>query len=54
MSFCDASYTFQQNEKHPNENQQWLPQTIGCGLGRFLRRYNDCKYPHSYLNVRIR
>ena len=44
----------QQNEKHPNEDQQRLPQTLGCGLGKFVRRYNDCKYLHRYLNVRIR
>ena len=46
--------SFQQKVKHPNEYQQRLPQTLGCGLGRFVRRYNDCNYPHSYLNVRIR
>ena len=44
----------QQNKKHPNEDQQRLPQTLGCGLGRFVRRWNDRKYQHSYLNVRIR
>ena len=36
----------QQNEKHPNEVQQRLPKTPGSGLGRFVRRYSDCKYPH--------
>ena len=36
----------QQNDKHPNECQQRLPQTFGCHLGRFVRRYNHCKYPH--------
>ena len=46
--------SLQQNEKRPNEDQQRLPQTLGCGLGKFVRRYNDCKYPHSYVNVRIR
>ena len=46
--------SFQRNEKHPDEDEQQLPQTLGCGLSRFVRRYNDCKYPHSYLNVRIR
>ena len=46
--------SLKENEKHPNEDQQVLPQTLGCGLRRFVRRYNDCKYPHSYLNVRIR
>ena len=25
--------SLQQNEKHPNEDQQRLPQTLGCGLG---------------------
>ena len=44
----------QQNEKRRNEDQQRLPQTLGCGVGRFVRRYNDWKYPHSYLNVRTR
>ena len=48
VDFCVSS---QQNEKHPNEGQQCLP---GCGLGEFVWRYNDGKYPHSYLNVRIR
>ena len=33
--------TAQQNEKHPYEDQQRLPQTLGCELGRFVRRYND-------------
>ena len=45
--------SFQRTEKHTNEDEQRLPQSLGCGLGRFVRRYNDCKYPHSYLNVRI-
>ena len=49
-----TTLSFQRNEKYPNEDEQWLPQTLGCGLGRFVRRYNDCKYPHSYPNVRIR
>ena len=45
----------QQNEKDPNEDQQRSPQTLGCGLGRFIRLFcNHCKYPHSYLNVRMR
>ena len=36
----------QQNDKHPNECQQRLPQTFGCHLDRFVRRYNHCRYPH--------
>ena len=47
-------FFLQQNVKHPNEGQQRLSQTLDCGLGMFVRRYNDCKYPHSYLNVKIR
>ena len=43
--------SFQRNERDPNEDQQWLPQTLGCGLGRFVRRYNDCKYPHTQLSA---
>ena len=53
LPVCDACFS-QQNEKRPNEDQQRLPQTLGCGVGRFVRRYNDWKYPHSYLNVRTR
>ena len=45
--------SLKENEKHPSEDQRRLPQTLGCGLGRFVMRYNDCKYPHIYLNVRI-
>ena len=30
------------NEKHPNKDQQRPPQTLGGGLGSFVRRYNDC------------
>ena len=29
----------QQNDKRPNEDERRLPQTLGCGLGRFVRQY---------------
>ena len=29
---------WQYNEKYPNEDQQRLPQSLGCGLGGFVRR----------------
>ena len=43
--------SLKENEKHPNEDQQRLPQTLGCGLDRFVMRYNDCKYPNTWLSA---
>ena len=43
-------YNKQNNEKYPNEDQQRLPQSLGCGLGGFVRRWNYCKYLQSFLD----
>ena len=53
LPVCDACF-FTTKRKTSKRRSTTLPQTLGCGVGRFVRRYNDCKYPHSYLNVRTR
>ena len=53
-AFLRHMFLSNNDEKYLNEGQQRLPQTLGCGLGRFVRLYNDPKYPHRYLNMRIR
>ena len=38
MPFCDACMhaSSQPNEEHPNEDQQRLPQALGCDSGGLL------------------
>ena len=38
-----------QNKKYPNEDRKRLF-LLGSGLGRFVRRYNHCKYSDCKLS----